>query len=103
MPRKLLEVIEEIGLYSGQPQTCDLFDEAGRSASISFHFGDKWHSFQSLIYIRKDQLDKYLIETKKNLIWPIWGEKSVRDSGAVQSDKVNYQIFQKIAQYSGLR
>jgi hypothetical protein len=88
------EICEHLHLC-GQPQTYDLFDESGRRASIVFRFGEGLHTFQSLIYLRKDLLDKYLLETGKNLIWVIWGEKSVTNNDINSS----YQVFQQISQY----
>ncbi len=57
------EIAEHLQLRS-QPQTYDLFDETGRRASITFRFGGEiWNTYQTFIYIRKDLLDKYLLET----------------------------------------
>jgi hypothetical protein len=88
------EICEHLHLCS-QPRTYDLFDESGLRASISFRFGEGMHTYQNFIYMRKDLLDKYILETGKDLLWIIWGEKSVTNKDI----NPGYQVFQQISRY----
>jgi hypothetical protein len=94
------EIAEHLDLC-GQPQTFDLFEKSGERATIAFHHGEKWHTYQSLIYIRKDLLDRYLGETKKELVWAIWGEREViaKDIPSEDRDQVGYRVFQQVVLY----
>lgn len=70
------EIVSKLGLFS-EGQTFDLFDHQGNIAALHFDcFGD-YNNNHSFTYIRKDQLDKYLKETKTKLISILWGEREV--------------------------
>jgi hypothetical protein len=58
------------------PQSFNLFDQNGSQASFSIENGSVWKDGESLIYLRKDLLDKYLTAKKKSLVWLLWGERS---------------------------
>ncbi|WP_414581190.1 hypothetical protein [Scytonema sp. PCC 10023] len=96
------EIAQQLDLCS-QPQTYDLFDKSGRRASITFRYGEYWHSSQDFTYLRKDLLERFLSETNSELIWVIWGERefhgdiSPRDAFASQHEY--YKVFQEIKTY----
>ncbi len=96
------EITEHLNLCS-QPQTYDLFEKSGRRASITFRYGEYWHSSQDFTYLRKDLLERFLSETNSELIWAIWGERefhgdiSQRDGFASQHEY--YKVFQEIKTY----
>ncbi len=97
------EITEHLNLC-GQPQTFDMYEKSGKKATNSVHHGDKWHTYLSMIYIRKDLLDKYLEETKKCLVWAIWGERVLMLEGIPvraddEEDIVRYRDFQQIFRY----
>lgn len=97
------EIAEHLRLCN-QPQTYDLFDETGQRASIVFRFGEHWHTFQSFIYIRKDLLDKYLSETGTRLLWAVWGERTIMESGIqARSNDIRYKVFQQILLYDQMQ
>ena len=59
----------------------------------------------TLIYIRQDLLEKYLIDKGLDLIWAIWGErnyKSKNNEGLEDFSRKykHYKVFQKIITYS---
>ena len=68
------EITENLDLC-GQPQTFALFEKDGRCASITFCYGEHWHTFQGLTYLRQDLLERYLAQTDCELVWAIWGER----------------------------
>ncbi len=96
------EITQHLNLCS-QPQTYDLFEKSGRRASITFRYGEYWHSSQDFTYLRKDLLERFLSETNSELIWAIWGERefhgdiSQRDGFASQHEY--YKVFQEIKTY----
>ncbi len=96
------EITQHLNLCS-QPQTYDLFEKSGRRASITFRYGEYWHSSQDFTYLRKDLLERFLSETNSKLIWAIWGERefhgdiSPRDAFASQHEY--YKVFQEIKTY----
>ena len=96
------EITQHLNLCS-QPQTYDLFEKSGRRASITFRYGEYWHSSQDFTYLRKDLLERFLSETNSELIWAIWGERefhgdiSPRDAFASQHEY--YKVFQEIKTY----
>lgn len=56
----------------------DLYDDCGNPASLYRLFGgpEFWRS--NLLYLRKDLLEKYLLETGKEIVWIIWGERDFK-------------------------
>ena len=69
------ELAESLGLC-GQPQTFDLFEKDSKRASITFCYGEPWHTYQRLTYLRQDLLETYLADTNTELIWSVWGERA---------------------------
>jgi len=101
------ELAEHLDLC-GQPQTFDLFEKSGRRASITFCYGEAWHTVQKLTYLRQDLLERFLAETNSELIWAIWGERKhySTDRGIRETfdkDHKPYKVFQQIIQYSMLK
>lgn len=92
----------------GQPQTFDLFERSGQRASVSFSYGDLWHSGHKLVYLRSDLLDRFLSETGNSLVWAIWGERGFysRDYHAIESFSAGHppnKVFQLIRTYAPKR
>jgi hypothetical protein len=97
------ELCETLALRS-RPQTFDLFDLNNRRATITLKWGSEWHTFYKLIYVRKDLLDKALLDNELDLIWSIWGErrfKSKANAGLEEFAKKyqSYKQFQTILTY----
>lgn len=99
------EIVNQLNLVN-QPQTFDLLDIDGNIASLNLKYHRDYNNSHSFVYIRKDLLDKYLIETQSKYIWIIWGEREVRfETVERQEDffKANplkeYQSFQKVVEY----
>lgn len=97
------ELCEALGL-SSRPQTFDLYDKSDRRASITLKWGDAWHTFHKLIYIRKDLLDMVLEDKELELLWGIWGErryKAKENAGLDEFAKEHlpYKVFQSIVAY----
>lgn len=100
LSKELCEFLE----LSSRPQTFDLYDKNDRTASITLKWGEESHTFQKLIYIRKDLLENYLENGKLELIWAMWGERlyqSKHNEGLREfAEKYkSYQGFQKIIAY----
>ena len=101
------EIAEHLDLC-GQPQTFDLFEKNGQRASVAFQYGEPWHTFQKLTYLRQDLLERFLTETHTEFIWAIWGERQYysRDAESVRAfaeDHESHRVFQHIVQYSVFR
>ena len=97
------EIADRLGLV-GQPQTFDLFERDGRRASIAGESGDPWHTHQTLTYLRRDLLDRYLEDTGQELVWAIWGEREVAaksrsDHRPEAQIATPYRVFQEIRRY----
>lgn len=100
------ELCQVIGL-SSRPQTFDLYDKAGRRASITLKWGDNLHTFHKLVYIRKDLIDRLLQDKGLDLIWGIWGERRYRDKGNAGLREFtkkhhSYKIFQIVVTYRNI-
>lgn len=61
-----------------KPQTFDLFDVKGNLASQNLFYNKDYNNNHRFTYLRKDLLDKFLVENNYKLIWGIWGERNVR-------------------------
>lgn len=97
------ELCESLNL-TARPQTFDFYDETNRRASITLRWGEDWHSFHKLIYLRKDLLDRFLRKERLDLIWGIWGErryKSKNNYGLQEFTKGHqgYKVFQEVLSY----
>jgi hypothetical protein len=93
---------------TARPQTYDFYDETNRRASITLRWGEDWHSFHKLIYLRKDLLDTFLHEKGLHLIWGIWGErryKSRHNYGLQEFAKGHegYKVFQDVLSYQEIK
>jgi len=73
---------EKLGLVNHNG-TFDLWDQAGRQASVyrEFEVADRFGN-SSLLYIRQDLLKQYLSLTRQVLVWIPWGERTL-----------NYKLF----------
>lgn len=99
------EIVNKLGLFS-EGQTFDLFDKQGNMAALHMDcFGD-YNNNHGFTYIRKDQLDKYLKETKSRLISILWGERQVtfttnerREEYFSEHSYKQDQKFHKILEY----
>ena len=94
------EIAETLNLY-GYPQSFDLFDKDGRRASITFRYGENWGEMQHFTYLRQDLLERYLAEIGGELIWTIWGERSLMSQN-VDVDTL-YKHFQDVKVYRHIK
>lgn len=100
------EIVNKLGLFS-KAQTFDLFDGLGNRAAFTLECFEDFNNNHGFTYIRKDQLDKYLKETKTKLISILWGEREVsfttnerREEYFNEQPYVQDQKFHKIFEYS---
>lgn len=56
----------------------DLYDKNGNPASLYRMFGNAEFWKSDLLYLRKDLLEKYLVDTGKEIVWIIWGERDFK-------------------------
>ena len=68
------EIASTFGLTS-RPQTFDLFDAAGRKASICVDYQGKDGHRNDLLYCRQTIIDRYIRAKDLELVWVIWGER----------------------------
>ncbi len=97
------EIAEELSLWLSLP-TWDMRDKAGRRATVSIDWGDKRKVRQKLFFLRRDLLNKFLIDKQMTIIWAIWGEREThyRTREAMQNRGESFQpykVFQKIYTY----
>ena len=93
------EIAENLGLYM-QSNSFDLFErENGKQASISFRNGKIYGDIQHFTYLRKDLLERFLIEEDGALIWVIWGNRRYTS----QNPNDPYENFQDVKTYSDLQ
>jgi hypothetical protein len=69
------EIADAFRLCS-QPQTFDLFEGDGRRATVSVTWGDLWTTGHSLVYVRKDLLDDFLLARRQRLVRLIAGQRT---------------------------
>ena len=84
----------------------DLFESNGNISSINIYYHDDFSNNHSLVYIRKDLLNKFLSEKKLRFVWAIWGEREVtfktnerRHDFFTAHPFKEHQVFQKIIEY----
>ena len=87
-----------------RPQTFDFYDATNRRASFTLRWGEDWHSYHKLIYLRKDLLDRFLKEERLDLIWGIWGERRYKSRSNYGLDEFAkghkpYKVFQEVLSY----
>ncbi len=99
------EIANHLKLVS-QPQTFDLLDSNGSIASLNLKYFNNYNNNHSFVYIRKDLLDKYLLDTNCQFAWAIWGERDVRFQSEERRQEYfnanpfkEYQVFQKVIEY----
>lgn len=99
------EVANHLKLVN-QAQTFDLFESNGDKASFNIYYHDDYNNNHSLVYLRKDLLDKYLSENKLKFVWAIWGEREVtfktnerRHEFFTAHPFKEHQVFQKVIEY----
>lgn len=68
------EIASTFGLTS-RPQTFDLFDGAGRKASISLDYRGKDGRRNDFLYCRQAIIERYLRAKNFDLVWVMWGER----------------------------
>jgi len=99
------EVANHLNLIN-QPQTFDLFESDGNTASINIYHHDDYNNNHCLVYLRKDLLNKFLSEKKLRFVWAIWGEREVKFKTNERRHEFftahpfkEHQVFQKIIEY----
>ncbi|MFZ2950032.1 MAG: hypothetical protein WA003_11155, partial [Desulfuromonadaceae bacterium] len=56
----------------------DLYDTAGRVATLYREFKTEGGSTRSdLLYLRKDLMADYLVQTRQTFVWLLWGERDI--------------------------
>lgn len=94
----------------GQPQTFDLFSRDGQRATISLQNRDESEAIeenaQHFLYIRKELLDRYLMNEESELVWIIWGERQYAISTMANlaptykpGEKKPWEVFQSVITY----
>jgi hypothetical protein len=90
-----------------QPQTFELLSKDGQIASVNIHYYDEYNNNHSLVYLRKELLDKYLKDNKMKFFWAVWGERQVSFKTNERRTKFfeahpfkDYQVFQRIFEYA---
>jgi hypothetical protein len=100
------EIAMDLGLVM-KGQSFDLFDATGLLACKNIAYYENSDNTHSMVYLRKDLLDKYLKKHKLKFFWAIWGERepsigyrrSKRRSSDEKDEKDDYFTFQKIFEY----
>ena len=84
----------------GQSQTFDLFERDQQLASLSFQPTEGTSEFsQTMTYIRKDLIDRFLGETNSDLLWLIWGERQVLPPDDSSGTRSLWRQFQSVHRY----
>jgi len=101
------EIADRLGLC-GQPQTLDLFEKSGKTASITFSHGDRWHTGEKFTYLRQDLLDRFLGLANTKIVWVIWGERGffsddLTKSKAFAKKHHSYKVFQDVKTYGNIK
>lgn len=91
----------------GQPQTFDLYTAEGVRATynVSDQSNDV-RNMQSMFYIKKDLLEKYLRKNNLTLVWAIWGERAyssnIINNLSHSSDNTEklYEVYSSVDRYN---
>ena len=99
------ELANYLNLYN-RPQSFNLYDENNNLATQNINYYKGLNNNHRFIYLRKDLLDKFLVENDYKLIWGIWGERNVRFKEFNESRKFHaenkvsdLQIFSNVVEY----
>lgn len=99
------EIASDLDLI-GQPQTFDLFTRDGVKATLGLSERIDFRNSQSLFYMRKDLLKRYLEKHKLTLIWAVRGEREYSSdrfhkfSKEKKYPKETYSIYSFIKRYN---
>lgn len=70
----------------GQPQNFDFFQKNGRRASITVECKEEGEATQKFTYLRKDLLGRYLKKIKGELIWLVFGQRTLKNGDIFVED-----------------
>lgn len=103
--RQLTDFLE----LKGQPQTFDMFDAEGRRASITCQYGDDYWNRERFMFIRRDLLDRFLVEQDLKMVWVTWGERQYSVSTMANrapyypgKGEAPWRVFQRVITYPEL-
>lgn len=88
----------------GQPQSFDLYTKSGEVVTHYINYNkDGYKNSHSLLYIRKNFLDKFIKDRKLSLVWLIWGERNYAFHGHHHHHRdlpePRYAVFKKVVSY----
>lgn len=92
------ELAEASGLWIGLP-SWDMYDRAGKRATITRVWEPSWSDRQNSIYIRQDLLDQFLRKKRLNLLWVTRGERQLH----YKEDEVQRLRNEKFQHYKNYR
>jgi hypothetical protein len=83
------QLCERFGLWLGLP-SWDMYDAAGRRASIATALGDIANR-EYTVYMRQELLETYLAENALSLVWIVWGERQRLTPGGMNAAYKQYK------------
>jgi hypothetical protein len=91
-----------------EPQTFDMFDPQGGRASITLQWGEPFHTYHEVLYLRQDLLDRYLRGKELALVWFTFGERQFRSDDMKECDEfakkhTYFKRFHAVRGYRPLR
>ena len=86
------ELIQHFNLVS-KPQSLDLFRKDGEQISQVFKAGSDYKDSEHFIYVKKELLDKFLVDKKLKMIWVIWGERRKENYESHETHKEFYEKY----------
>ncbi|MBY0379696.1 MAG: NACHT domain-containing protein [Burkholderiales bacterium] len=92
------EIATDLKLYD-KPQTFDLYDQDNNLASKCFIYSKNFDNNEKAIYLRKDLLNKFLINNDYMFVWTIWGNIDVDVNTRMHSLIDQRKFFQNIKKY----
>ena len=99
------ELVNYLNLKN-KAQTFDLYDDNLSTASQNIYYHEGYNDNHRFVYLRKDLLDKYLLDNNYKLIWGVWGERNVsfedfnlREEFHEKHKISDLQIFSEIIEY----